>query len=67
MPHLSQRCTWNTTVVNLARRKRQACPIFLDLLAIDISPGLIFPQSFFAGAGGTHPPPNLTTNLKEKR
>lgn len=62
MPHSGQ-LRLSADVNILARRVWRTCAF----RTFHNYQGLIFPQSLFAEAGGTHPPPNLTTNLKEKR
>jgi hypothetical protein len=51
----------------LGQLRISTIPVFDHRHAIFIYPGLMFPQNFLAGAGGTHPPPNLGVSLKEKR
>lgn len=67
MPHVGQLRISAAHVVNLARRVQLTRPVFNLLQTVQNYPGLIFPQNIFAGAGGTHPPPNLGVSLKEKR
>jgi hypothetical protein len=67
MSRLGQLRISTMPVVHLARSVRQARPVFDHRHAIFIYPGLIFPLKPFTDAGGTHPPPNLATSLKEKR
>ena len=67
MPHLGQLRISAVAVVNLTRRVRLVWAVLVELPAIQNYQGLIFPQNFCADAGGTHPPPNLATSLKEKR
>lgn len=64
MPHLGQLRISTVAIASLARH---VCAVFIELRAIHHHQGLIFPQNLFADAGGTHPPPNLATNLKEKK
>lgn len=67
MPHLGQLCMSIVPVADLALRVPQAYAVCFRFIAVDYYPGLIFPQTLFADAGGTHPPPNLGFSLKEKR
>ena len=67
MPHLGQLRITTVLVLNLARRARRLRAVFRNLRGIPNHQGLIFPQTLFADAGGTYDPPNLATNLKEKR
>jgi hypothetical protein len=67
MPHPGQLRISTAAVVNLGLRVLRMCLDFIEPRSIHNYQGLIFPQNLFADAGGTHPPPNLATNLKEKR
>ena len=67
MPHLGQLRISAAAVVNLGLRVLRMSLDSIESWSIHNSQGLIFPQNLSADAGGTHPPPNLATNLKEKR
>jgi hypothetical protein len=66
MPHWGQFRISTAAVVNLGLRGLRVCLNFIEPRSIHNHPGLIA-ADLVGDAGGTHAPPNLATNLKEKK